>query len=365
MAAVFERHTVVHTQSTQSTDIMTTRSQLPRQKPFKFGIGLGQRPFYLTDSLLATSETDWLYNALDEIIMDTPTLPWTRDEWVFTPVNVTNKDDPAVLYIVPEAQEKQQKDATYVSSFNISFITSALRSRLECGPIVLSESRWLESVQDIYPNSLDQAVTGHVLPMTLSLDGGFAAPVFSAPRRIACCTNGTDYGNQSVVAYWSSNNTIYDERPAISVDTNKPSDFKVPSGWSRDFVIKWIVGPAASTVVPGSESNFISNTIGTSNETVLYFAEEPQISTIKCTPVIEKANASITIARDTSQVLTYELLGPPQPAAGAWDYAYDVVYSTAGSNTSEGNVRYVSKLQLTLSSHVKLSYPHFTSPYVI
>lgn len=321
-------------------DIETNRSLTTRQEPFDFSIDLGQHPFYLSDSLLGTSNTDWLYNALDDITLNTPTRPWTRDEWVFTSVNVTDRYDPSVSYVGTQGQSEAGNEATsFTSSFNVSLITSALRSRLECEAVTVSGPAWLDNVQSVYKNRFDKSVTGHVLPMTVSTTGGFSAPIFSAPRRLACCTNGTDKGKQSVVAYWSSNNSLYDEQPAISVDPDDPENIKVASRWTKDFAIKWIVGAAASIDVPGTESNFVSNTIGTANETVLYFTEEPQMAIMSCTPIIEQANASITFARDTSQILKYELLDGPQPAIGAWEYAYDVVYEVPGSNSSRGNVR--------------------------
>ena len=334
MAAVFERHTVIHTQATNDKDIETIRSLTIKQEPFDFNIGIGQRPFYVTDGLLETSETDWLYRALDDITLQTSALPWTKDEWVFTPVNLTNNDDRSVLYVATQDQSEVRNDASsFTSSFNVSLTTSALRGRLECEAITVSTTDWLNDINNVYPNRFDKSATGHVLPMTISMSDNFTAPVFSAPRRLACCTNGTDQNKQSVVAYWSSNNAVYDQRSAIPVDPNEPE------GWTKDFAIKWIVGSAASTKIPGSESNFISNSIGLANESVLYFNDEPQISIMKCNPVIERVNASITFARDTSLILKYELLEDPQPAMGAWDYAYDVVYGNQEGNMSQGNVR--------------------------
>lgn len=340
MAAVFERHTVIHTQATNDKDIETIRSFTLRQEPFDFNIGLGQRPFYLTDGLLKTSETDWLYNALDDVTLQTPAIPWTKDDWVFTPVNVTNHDDQSQLYVAAQDQSEARNDAaSFTSSFNVSLTTSALRGRLECEAVSVSPSEWLEDVDSVFPNRFDKSASGYVLPTTISTSDNFTAPVFSAPRRLACCTNGTDQSKRSVVAYWSSNDAVYDQRPAISVDPNESEDAVVPSGWTKDFAIKWIVGSASSTTIPGSEPNFIGNTIGIANESVLYYVEEPQISIMRCSPVIEQVNASITFARDTSQILTYELLEDPKAAIGAWDYTYDVLYDGPGSNMSQGNVR--------------------------
>ncbi|KAJ4355215.1 hypothetical protein N0V95_003110 [Ascochyta clinopodiicola] len=331
-------------------DIEVLHLMITRQEPFDFGIGLSQRPFYLSDSLLGTSDTDWLYNALDDITLNTPMLPWTGDEWIFTPVNLTGWDD--------QSQSGSQNEAaSFTSSFNVSLTTSALRSRLECGAVTVSSSAWLDDVRSVYPNRFDKSATGYVLPMTVSTTGDFAAPVFSAPRRIACCTNGTDKSKQSVIAYWSSNSSLYDQQPAISVDLDEAEDTIVSSEWKKDFAIKWIVGSAASTVVPGTESNFLSNSIGSANETVLYFLKEPQTSIMRCTPIIEQTNASITFARDTKQVLKYKLLEEPQPAIGAWDYAYDVVYNPPGSNQSRGNVSYGAFFMSQL-----LTAPHIVEP---
>lgn len=344
MAAIFEQHAVIRDLSTSLDGLVTVRLGKIREDPFSFNIDVGSRPFYLTDGLLGTSEADWLYKALDETTLGTSSLPWTKDEWVFTPVNVSNKDDSSTLFIASAAQLEELSDDAYITSlFNVSLVTSALRSRLECEEIDFGGSGWTETVQDVYPNRLDKSVTGHVLPTTLSTADNFTAPVFTVPRRMACCKNNTDSQSLSVVAYWSSNNHIHDERPVgvgdETIDPAGPANLAVSSDWSSTFAIKWIVGKAASTLIPGTDPNVVSNSFGNANESVLYYVEEPQISSLKCTPVIEQANASITLARDTSQILRFELLGTPQPATGAWDYVYDLVYDTPSSNRSEGNIR--------------------------
>ncbi|KAJ8115377.1 hypothetical protein OPT61_g2973 [Boeremia exigua] len=370
MAAIFERQSIIHNLPTNFEGLVTTRLVQPRQEPFDFGINLSRRPFYLTDSLLGTSNADWLYTALDDVTLGTTPLPWTRDEWVFTPVNLTNRDDPSILYVASGAQGEAQGDAAYIiSSFNVSLSTSGLRSRLECEPVELAGSQWLEDVQDVYPNRLDKSVTGHVLPMTLSTVENFAAPVFSVPRRIACCTNDTDRNSPSIVAYWSSNNSIHDDRPYgvgdVALDPNEDPDVVEPSGWSKTFAIKWIVGSAASTLIPGTDPNSFGNSFGIANESVLYFREEPQISILKCNPIIEQVNASITLSRDSTQILDYELLDTPQPAAGAWDYAYDVVYSTPGSNRSEGNVSYGAYFLSQLLTAPNIVVPDYASSMMV
>jgi hypothetical protein len=173
---------------------------------------------------------------------------------------------------------------------------------------------------------LNKSVTGYVLPTYISNGDSFNAPVFSAPRRMACCTNGTSPGGQSIVAYWSSNNTIYDKRPEMVAEEDNVEGFKELSNWSKRFAIKWVTGPTASTTVRGTDPTHIDTDVGYANESVLYFLEEPQMTVLDCTPIIEQVNASITLARYTKQILEFELLGSPQPVQEAWEYSYDVVY---------------------------------------
>jgi hypothetical protein len=329
MAAIFEKQTVIQTRPLESIDAINAyRSQAIRQEPFEFRIGIGQRPFYLTNILLQTDQTDWLYNALDEITLNRSTPAWTKDEWAFTPVDIIFRDGyDGDGPISGQSQNGSRNEAEYIkSSVNVSITTPAIRSRLECNPVRLPTTDWLDSVQDAFPDALNKSVTGHVLPTFISNGDSFNAPVFSAPRRMACCTNGTSPGGQSIVAYWSSNNTIYDKRPEMVAEEDNVEGFKELNNWSRRFAIKWVTGPTASTTVRGTDPTHIDTNVGYANESVLYFLEEPQMTVLDCKPIIEQVNASITLARYTKQILEFELLGPPQQVQEAWDYAYDVVY---------------------------------------
>jgi hypothetical protein len=317
MAAIFEKQTVIQTRPIASIDsIDAYRLQAIRQEPFEFGIGIGQRPFYLTNMLLQTDQTDWLYNALDEITLNRSTPAWTKDEWTFTPVDIFFRDGHDSISGL--SQNESRNEAEYIkSSVNVSITTPAIRSRLECNPVRLPTTDWLDSVQDAFSDALNKSVTGYVLPTFISNGDSFNAPVFSAPRRMACCTNGTSPGGQSIVAYWSSNNTIYDKRPEMVAEEDNVEGFKELNNWSRRFAIKWVTGPTASTTVRGTDPTHIDTDVGYANESVLYFLEEPQMTVLDCTPIIEQVNASITLARYTKQILEFELLGSPQPVQEA------------------------------------------------
>jgi hypothetical protein len=340
MAAVFERQAIIHTQSMQSLDMNIYRSLVIREKPFDFYSSLDRRPFYLDERFLDTAQTDWLYNALDEITLNSALPLWTHNEWAFTPVDLRSLPNITVSQKTRWKGKVQDALNPSTSSTNITITTSALRSRLECSIIPHPISGWLDRVEDVFPNKINETITGYVLPAILFEDEPYKTPVFTVPRRMACCTNGTIPGRQSIIAYWSSNSSIAESQAEEPVDANGPEDLREPSAWYQNFTIKWIVGPTASTLV--SIGNYTAfGGIGSADEKLLYFTEEPRMTIMNCIPVIEQANANITLAFNTGQVSVSTILGKPQPAHKAWDYPYNIMYPKPYYNESEGNVRYV------------------------
>jgi len=340
MAAVFERQASIHTQATQALGIHLSRSLVIREKPFHFYSYLLIRPFYLDEKFLGTSQTDWLYNALDEITLNSAPPIWTHNEWAFTPVDLRSLQNITVSQKTGRKGKVQDALNPSTSSTNITITTSALRSRLECSIIPHPISGWLDRAEDVFADKINETITGYVLPAILFEDEPYKTPIFTVPRRMACCTNGTIPGRQSVIAYWSSNSSIAERQAEEPVDVNGPEDLRELSAWYQNFTIKWIVGPTASTLVSG-ENDTIFYGIGYADEKLLYFTEKPRMTILNCVPVIEQANANITLAVDTGQVLTSTILGNPQPAYGAWDYPYDIMYTRPYHNRSEGNVRCV------------------------
>jgi hypothetical protein len=355
MAAVFERQSVLQERTAQELNVNLYRPNL-RHTPFKFGRGLDSRPFYLDEAMLDTTQADWIYTALDEITLKNAPPGWTKDEWVLSPVNMRLLPNITVSQKTGFKEKDVETTELVVSSANATVITSALRARLQCSTINVPASGWLDRAEDVLSNRTNETLRGYVLPPMLFEDKPYKAPVFSVPRRMACCTNGTSSGNQSVIAYWSSSSPMTEVRPGESVDSSGPANVKESTAWTNKFTIKWIVGQAASTVINGANSmehNVISN-VGYANETLLYFTKEPQMSMLSCTPIIEQTNMSVTVARSNNQVLSARVLDEPKPAIGAWDHPWDIMYPKASSNLSKGNARYVHEtrfLSHTQSEH--------------
>lgn len=368
MAAVFERQAVTQEQPMIDADNTITAPFSLRQEPLNFyqsDDGTRERHFEITESLLEASKIQWLYNALDEIILDPPQLPWTKDEWVFTPLDIDPLPNVTMSSKATFEDENHSNSDPLSSPANISSITSALRSPLECSPIVVPNSSWLNRAADVYPDRTNETLPGFALPTTLFNGELYNTSVFSIPRRLSCCANGTDPGGQAVVAYWTSNSSMLEpEDPAdlsqnctttVTENTTETccESFSHPSSgtenvvvhgsWYRNFTIKWIVGPGATAEISGAELNTTyqnnGDTFGNASEELLYFTEEPTMSIMNCAPIIEVANASVIVARSSGNVLDFVLLSDTQPDQNAWEYAWDIMYPEPTRNDADGNVR--------------------------
>ncbi|USP81319.1 hypothetical protein yc1106_08593 [Curvularia clavata] len=359
MAAVFERQAVVQTQEMKDDAgyTMTSRIEL-RQETLdwrQYDDGMRERHFEITEDLLESSKIQWLYNALDEIVLDAPRLSWTKDEWVFTPFNIDWLSNAEMASNATFEAEKNSISDTLISPANMSAVTSAVRSRLECSPIIVSDSSWLDRAADVYPDRTNETLTGFALPTT----------IFN--------------GQQAVVAYWTSNSSMLEPKDptaplqnctsdenstictAFSRPESGPENVVVHGSWYRNFTIKWIVGLGTTAKISGADlfdkvgyENRLSPQYGNVDEELLYFTQEPAISLINCVPVIEVANASVTVARSSGNVLDYHLLVDSQPDHNAWEYAWDIVYPVPTSNRYEGNVSYghLFMTQLLTAAHI-------------
>ena len=374
MAAVFERQTALISRETwDPSHIDTLWVTAPfelLQEPIDFSNpGERTRNFDLDEHMLDSSNIQWLNHALDEILLEAPQLAWTKDEWTFTPLDMQELPNVTVSSESRSGSGRHTSSDSIASPANASFITSAIRSRLQCSPNAVPDSGWLDQAADVFPNRTNEALQGFALPTTLFDGESYNTSVFSARRRLSCCANGTHPGQQAVVAYWSSNSSMIERvdpnffiqectyeqltngnctsanAPSDPLSEDGPEDVIVQGSWYRNFTIKWIVGPGVTAKISGANPaanpkvQQISAPYGSADEELLYFTEEPKMAIIDCIMVIENTSASVTVARSSGNVLDYSLLADPQPALDAWDYAWDILYPSPTSYTGRGNVR--------------------------
>jgi hypothetical protein len=241
-----------------------------RQEPSSFQIGLSSRPFYLAETLLETSETDWLYTALDEITLRNTPPAWTKYECIYTPVSMSHL--PNTTTGSQDTGSETIHTGLGESSANVTVTTSALRGRLACSNVPVPGTGWLDRAEDVFRNRTNEPIAGWILPQVLFQDQKYKSPVFTVPGRMACCTNSTAPSGQSVISFWSSGNPIAEQRPSEQVDLSGGEDLNVPSICSSNFTIKWIVGPTSSTVIDGSNSleNHVDVGVGLGTETPIF-----------------------------------------------------------------------------------------------
>ncbi|KAI4671989.1 uncharacterized protein J4E78_000488 [Alternaria triticimaculans] len=394
MAAVFERQTALISRETwDPSHIDTLWVTAPfelLQEPIDFSNpGERTRNFDLDEHMLDSSNIQWLNHALDEILLEAPQLAWTKDEWTFTPLDMQELPNVTVSSKSRSGSGRHTSSNSIASPANASFITSAIRSRLECSPIAVPDSGWLDQAADVFPNRTNEALQGFALPTTLFDGESYNTSVFSARRRLSCCANGTDPGQQAVVAYWSSNSSMIERvdpnffiqectyeqltngnctsanAPSDSLSEDGPEDVIVQGSWCRNFTIKWIVGPGVTAKISGANPaanpkvQQISAPYGSADEELLYFTEEPKMAIMDCIMVIENTSASVTVARSSGNVLDYSLVADPQPALDAWDYAWDILYPSPTSYTGRGNVSYGHLFMTQL-----LTAPHIITPHI-
>jgi hypothetical protein len=265
---------------------------------------------------------DWMYNALDQLVLDAPQPPWTSDGWVLSPVDLHS------LPVYTKRQQKtglgtQKSDASLLSSgSNVTLETTAMKARLECETVPIPDNTWLTdevkaiekeaggTIKNISVEHLN--LTGALLPIRLFENTTYDTTTFASPERVLCCLNETA-GSESAVAYWSQSFSLKNEN--LLVDEDSPSNFS----------IKWIVGPATTTTM----------TIYTNNQpsvfTPLQFEEVPAIQMLQCKPVIEQAQARVTVARSSGQVVDFKLLEEPRPRPDAWGKRFDIGQPTRGN----------------------------------
>ena len=276
-------------------------------------------------------ETNWMYTAMIQTILDGPEPSWSKDGWSFAPIDLTELQNNLIF------KRRHLKSPNQLAP-NITVNTPAIRGRIECTVIEEAKdtSLWLttinqdnitsiakswnstmETVLDTRIGTLDPTIapflgiigneTYHVPTMTM-----FNATVrtrFTAKGLdLRCCANISDAAKsykQSepvVLAYWTEN---WERRkpPPITSDLFR-ADSPRPTG---NFTVKWIRGPAG--FAPSSNYSSGGN---------LYFTEVPAIQAMNCVPIIETSEAEVMINSHNGNVQTYRILQEPVSEDAAW-----------------------------------------------
>ena len=322
MAATFERQPSVYVQ-----EITIDRPLAPREEPLVYQHRTDDSHFELLTTMMKTSTGDWMYTALDELTLGAPPPSWSQDGWSFTPVDLHLLPNTTLHQSTGKQKNKHHDTERIFSASNVSITTRAIKAELDCQSIVLAgmlpfssndTNHFIAEVEDFLDEPPDDInITGYVLPRSIFDGTDYKTTVSNTPRRVVCCANETADSQQAVVAYWSHMNP--DLWWGNSTWPGNSWAGLGPLKWPGKIMVKWIVGPAET-----SRFDIYTNGLPT-NHTLMYYTEPPEIQLLSCEPRIIAADARVTVARISGQVLDYSILEEPQPISEPWDAAYEFV----------------------------------------
>jgi hypothetical protein len=309
MSALFEKRSHTVTQP-----VLFQRSLEMRQVPVITKVepsqGSGQDPSVMSvEQLYHDPSKNWLYGAGIQQSFNGSQLPWTSDGWSFLPVNLSGISDE---YAKPDSTSDNTGD-TISYARNASMVTPAIRARLDCTSIeeVANVTSWVTLTNYSNKSRLFEPDVFAQLNGTGKLDlyslSEFIFPgtdsfttMISNSKTPLCCQNGSiGDPNQSVLGYWSP------------VRTKKFEYFpydKLP--WPLPFVVKWVVG---QPIIPKDDEGY---------KTKMYYKDLPRMQAARCKPVIETAEASITVDVHTGKVYSSAIVSLPFAAEEAWSSVF-------------------------------------------
>jgi hypothetical protein len=276
---------------------------------------------------------NWMYTALVEGIFDGPQPSWSKDDWSFIPLDLSN-----IASLKTKGQSKQKLDgldlADRYPTANLTFETTAVRGSIECSNIQESADpiEWLSIINNktiLKEHGLTDDDTIFLTNMTIFPGTDYRTTLVSGVSAPTCCTNGSmttgsdRHLSPAALGYWTM---------------NFPSDLNVNQSAlyakSGNFTIKWVTGIA----------HHYKSSYYRSNNT-LYFSKRPMIQALNCRPVIESATAIVTIDHVQAKVQHYRILEGAQPEDVAWSDSFELRNTTSdGSsdrtceNSQRGNV---------------------------
>lgn len=299
MSALFQRN-----QSNQLASVVVERKLELRDVPFIYEAMplLGSLPMTIIKNLYRQLSTNWLYSATLQLAFDAHQPPWSRDGWSFVPLDTQS--------LAAGRITQQSRTSLFQPMVNVTIQTPAIRARLDCTPSKGLENHtgWL-SPRDITNSSIwspDSIPKGLTEAYELGIDSIFGPELFRTsfltyPAVIQCCSNGTDHSERGVaLGYWSLDTIIDSFAP-------KPLDISV----------KWVHGYGMSGF----------RNVQYPGYTHLLFTEVPAMAAIRCTPIIEASEASVTVNGDSGEVQSFAILREPVKYEQAWSEVFLQRYS--------------------------------------
>lgn len=325
MSALFDRSTGVIVKP-----ITLKRSLEIREIPFIFetqqstypGASMNY-PTVVLDTLYQNLSSYYMYTALVQLALNSSEPAWSKDGWSFVPLDLSSISGVESLAKLGASQADISGNA---SQSNFTFNTPAIRGRIECSAppmqALANLSSWTTATdlsnhtiwnKSTIPEGVDRgyqlgntyksrqypsSITP-LLPGQNWTECPGCTTAFVNPAMLICCGNGSSDSRKGSVAigYWSPNDAF---------------DYYSPTSWQRNFTAKWVYGEA----IAGIRVN--KNLMSSDVDAGPLFPSPPSMSLINCKPIIETAEARVTVDPSSGEVQSFNITDLPKAAAGAF-----------------------------------------------
>lgn len=276
---------------------------------------------------LADLQSSWMYSAVLDLTINGPYPNWSKDGWTFTPAVMPELPDAANPLRIQHVGDDSPPPEFSTSAVNITLLTVGRRGRLECSPNANASdtSTWLRTWY-IKSNSSDGTplISAPVYDLNELMFGEVFTSSLSRPKLPQCCLGESNKTkNEVTIGYWS---------------INSPQPWRGGSGgfngsWPLNVTVKWIHGDAVpwptnytyGDIYGPGYRNFASEL-----KTGLMFHTAPEIQALNCRPIIESAEAQVTVEYPSGVIADFDIVGTPQAVEEPWSDPF-VVRSEAGN----------------------------------
>ena len=292
-------------------------------------------------NIFDNSLTSWMFQSVNEGLYNLTSPPWTSEEWVFSPFDLTSVHSPSI------ARLKEGASSISHPTKNISVQAPSLRGRLECVPIDMSNtSAWLTTLNltDSAPWNIDNGTGNLTVAYEINLgfstnssleDNGPFFNISAADYQMPSSVSGANSSEETAIGYWTHSADDPHESIIVQWITGYPIPYQLRNSLSQEPQTHWI------------------------------WKDIPKVTALKCLPVFEFADATVIVDLATGAVQDYIITNPPSPDLHAWSSRYQALNVSTGvpySSNPDIGAGFQTKPGVFLQNvSVRYVYPSFSN----
>ncbi|KAK5047110.1 hypothetical protein LTR84_007053 [Exophiala bonariae] len=265
--------------------------------------------------------TSWMYGANIQLTLNGSEPAWSSNGWSFAPVDLSSVPSRVTQNIGKDPSTADETGAPLPSATLAILDTAGVHARLECTPYdnLDDSSNWttkqnltnstywnttvnpsLETAYELGTIACSTDNPNIGLGMFCGSAGGInvSTTFYVQPPQLACCENRTgDAFGPASVGYWSANRPPGRLYPEVS------------DVYPFNITIKWLRGTPQEGFVMANAS---------AESRRLLWHEPPQMTALNCRPILETANAHVTVDIASHKVHDFTITSETIPVPNAW-----------------------------------------------